>query len=109
MKILTLKKVQQILEDLGEHHELDAILDSEIKVLKALNFKLHIETPYQYMELLLEVLANNQSDIDASLLHSAGVKILECFYYAREEIVPKLYEFYSNNNFESIDKKYYFN
>jgi hypothetical protein len=103
---LTLKKVQQLLQELGEHHALDEILDSEIRVLKALDFKLHIETPYQYMELLLEVLAKNRTDIDVSLLHSAGVKILECFYYAREEIVPKLYLFYTNNNSDTVDKKY---
>lgn len=85
-------ELKQILADLGYIYSLSSILNSEMRVFKYLGYKLNIPTPYIFMEILLELLGNNNDDLDPKIFYFIGVKILECFYYSREEIYDSLHE-----------------
>jgi hypothetical protein len=87
---------------------LDSILKSELRVFKYLNYRLNIATPYKFMEVFLQILDNNLrldeaetetvefslnfKKIQVKLLHLIGVKLLERFYYYRDDIYGQLYE-----------------
>ncbi len=45
------------------------------------------------MEILLEILGCNLDNFNPKIFHIIGVKVLECFYYHRNEIYTRLYEY----------------
>jgi len=66
-------------------------MNSELRILKYLDFKLNITTPYQFVEILLEILGHN-TELESKIFYLISVKILECFYCMRDEIYNRLYE-----------------
>jgi hypothetical protein len=67
-------------------------MHSELRVLKYLSFRLNISTPYEFMEILLEILGSNEPTLEPKIFYLIGVRIMEYFYYARDEIYSRLFE-----------------
>ena len=88
---------------MGETSDLASILDSEMKVLKSLDYLINIPTPYQYLELILELLGMNKKDVDTTELHGVAVKVLEVFYYSREEYVTNLCTAYTGDVTQKLE------
>lgn len=74
------------------NYSLESILSSELRVLKHLNFRLNIMTPYQFMEILLEILGHNMPELEPKAFYLIAVRLLEIFYCTRDEIYNRLYE-----------------
>lgn len=85
-------EIKKLLNKLGYNFGLTSILNSEIRVMKYLNYKLSLQTPYSFMEILLEISSKNLPQIETKILKLIGTKILECFYCQRENIYDRLYE-----------------
>lgn len=84
--------ITKILQEYKINFSLVSIMHSEIRVMKYLDYKLNLPTPFSLMELLLEILKNNLVQINSQILHAIGVKIIESYYCQREEIYDRLYE-----------------
>lgn len=50
--------VLNFLQALGYLHTKEELLESELDILKSLNFQINLPTPLAYVEMLLEVLGN---------------------------------------------------
>uniref|UniRef100_A0A8C2A8U1 Vacuolar protein-sorting-associated protein 25 n=1 Tax=Cyprinus carpio TaxID=7962 RepID=A0A8C2A8U1_CYPCA len=68
----------------------EQLLDSEILVLKTLNFNLNVPNPLTYVETLLEVLGHNDATVPVAQLHHLCVRVLEFIYLQRETIYNAL-------------------
>lgn len=90
---------------MGYNYNLDSILNSELRVLKYLDYKLSIPTPYQFMEILLEILGHNLPMLEPKAFFIIGVKILECFYCSRDQVYDRLYESFTGRTRDIGDRE----
>ncbi|XP_067286167.1 cyclin N-terminal domain-containing protein 1 isoform X2 [Pseudorasbora parva] len=68
----------------------EQLLDSEILILKTLNFNLNVPNPVTYVETLLEVLGHNNRTVPVAQLHHLCVHVLQFIYLQRETIYNSL-------------------
>lgn len=93
--ILSTENIQKLFNKMNFNYDSNAIRESEIKVLKVLDYRLNLPTPFQFLELLLEILGHNHQEINVGILYTISVKILECFCCSKKEVLMKLYEVYN--------------
>ncbi|XP_018968503.1 cyclin N-terminal domain-containing protein 1 isoform X1 [Cyprinus carpio] len=80
----------RFLQAVGYPSSKEQLLDSEILVLKTLNFNLNVPNPLTYVETLLEVLGRNDATVPVAQLHHLCVRVLQFIYLQRETIYNAL-------------------
>ncbi|XP_004772702.1 cyclin N-terminal domain-containing protein 1 isoform X2 [Mustela putorius furo] len=75
---------------LGYVHSKEELLESELDVLKSLNFQINLPTPLAYVEMLLEVLGYNGCLVPATQLHATCLTLLDLVYLLHEPIYESL-------------------
>uniref|UniRef100_A0A673GDH6 Vacuolar protein-sorting-associated protein 25 n=1 Tax=Sinocyclocheilus rhinocerous TaxID=307959 RepID=A0A673GDH6_9TELE len=80
----------RFLQAVGYPCSKEQLLDSEILVLKTLNFNLNVPNPLTYVETLLEVLGHNDASVPVAQLHHLCVRVLQFIYLQRETIYNSL-------------------
>lgn len=90
--IIKLSDIRDQLAELGYKFSFESILNSELRVLKYLDYRLNIITPYNVVETLLEILGHNLKNSEPKALYIVAIRLLESFYFAKEKIYEKLYE-----------------
>uniref|UniRef100_UPI00358EB2CD cyclin N-terminal domain-containing protein 1 n=1 Tax=Myxine glutinosa TaxID=7769 RepID=UPI00358EB2CD len=83
-KIVTLSAAERFLKKAGHPRNPKQLLESELSVLKMVDFKIGVNNPLVYLEVLLEVLGNNDDKIRVDKLHASSVKVLDFIYLLRE-------------------------
>nr|XP_042138773.1 cyclin N-terminal domain-containing protein 1 isoform X2 [Peromyscus maniculatus bairdii] len=68
----------------------EELLESELDVLKSLNFQINLPTPLAYVEMLLEVLGYNGCLVPATQLHATCLTLLDLVYLLHEPIYGSL-------------------
>ncbi len=81
-----------------------SIMSSELRVMKCLEYRLSLPTPFTFMEVLLEVLEHNEPQIESKILRAIGINVLECFYCEREDIYDRLYESMTGRSRDVINR-----
>ncbi|XP_004608863.1 cyclin N-terminal domain-containing protein 1 [Sorex araneus] len=89
-KIISNVTVLNFLHALGYLHTKEELLESELDVLKSLNFQINLPTPLAYVELLLEVLGYNGCSVPATQLHATCLTLLDIVYLLHEPIYESL-------------------
>ncbi|MGH0166431.1 UNVERIFIED_CONTAM: hypothetical protein FKN15_050791 [Acipenser sinensis] len=80
----------KFLQSLGYSYNKETLLESELKILKTLNFYINIPNPLTYVETLLEVLGYNDSDVPIKYLHKISQLVLQFVYLQRNPIYHNL-------------------
>nr|KAF6455419.1 cyclin N-terminal domain containing 1 [Rousettus aegyptiacus] len=75
---------------LGYIHTKEELLESELDVLKSLNFQINLPTPLAYVEMLLEVLGYNGCSVPATRLHATCLTLLDLVYLLHEPVYESL-------------------
>ncbi|XP_058301451.1 cyclin N-terminal domain-containing protein 1 isoform X2 [Hylobates moloch] len=75
---------------LGYLHTKEELLESELDVLKSLNFQINLPTPLAYVETLLEVLGYNGCLVPAMRLHATCLTLLDLVYLLHEPVYESL-------------------
>ena len=88
--IISLGSAKRFLAAHGFRYATNSVIQSEIRVLKTLNYQVHPPIPLTYVEALLEVLGYNSPCIKVKHLHGIGLTILELYYVQRDSIYDKL-------------------
>ena len=88
--LVSINKAKNFLTRCGYRYATASIVQSEVRVLKTLNYKIYEITPVEYIETLLETLGNNDNTLKVKQLHGVSLKILDMFYICREKIISKL-------------------
>ncbi|KAM8819568.1 cyclin N-terminal domain-containing protein 1 [Rhynchonycteris naso] len=89
-KIISNITVLNFLQALGYLHTKEELLESELDVLKSLNFQINLPTPLAYVEMLLEVLGYNGCLVPATQLHATCLTLLDLIYLLHEPIYDSL-------------------
>ena len=87
--IVSIGKAKRFLTACGYRYAAASIVQSEVRVLKTLNFQVYDPTPAEFVEGLLGVLAHNLKTIPVKQLHGVSLKVLDLFYICRHSIVQK--------------------
>uniref|UniRef100_A0A8C0XJ23 Cyclin N-terminal domain-containing protein 1 n=3 Tax=Castor canadensis TaxID=51338 RepID=A0A8C0XJ23_CASCN len=89
-KIISNITVLNFLQALGYLYTKEELLESELDVLKSLNFQINLPTPLAYVEMLLEVLGYNGCLVPATQLHATCLTLLDLVYLLHEPIYESL-------------------
>ncbi|XP_059734533.1 cyclin N-terminal domain-containing protein 1 isoform X2 [Bos indicus] len=89
-KIISNVTVLNFLRTLGYLHTKEELLESELDVLKSLNFQINLPTPLAYVEMLLEVLGYNGCLVPATQLHATCLILLDLVYLLHEPVYESL-------------------
>nr|KAF6455421.1 cyclin N-terminal domain containing 1 [Rousettus aegyptiacus] len=89
-KIISNITVLNFLQALGYIHTKEELLESELDVLKSLNFQINLPTPLAYVEMLLEVLGYNGCSVPATRLHATCLTLLDLVYLLHEPVYESL-------------------
>ncbi|XP_006156130.1 cyclin N-terminal domain-containing protein 1 isoform X2 [Tupaia chinensis] len=82
--------VLNFLQALGYLYTKEELLESELDILKSLNFQINLPTPLAYVEMLLEVLGYNGCSVSATQLHATCLTLLDLVYLLHESIYESL-------------------
>ena len=88
--LVTLNRARTFLSSCGFRYAATSIVQSEIRVLKTLEYRVHQPTPLEYIEVLLGSLVHNNRSVPAKHLHTLALRILNVFYLRRRQICVKL-------------------
>lgn len=102
--IIKLSTIRELLLELGYKFSFESILNSELRVLKYLDYKLNIITPYNILETLLEILGHNLKNSEPKVLYIIAIRLLESFYFSKEIIYQTLFESYSHKSKDEVDR-----
>ncbi|XP_012512169.1 PREDICTED: cyclin N-terminal domain-containing protein 1 [Propithecus coquereli] len=89
-KIISNITVLNFLQALGYLYTKEELLESELDVLKSLNFQINLPTPLAYVEMLLEVLGYNGCLVPVTQLHATCLTLLDLVYLLHEPIYDSL-------------------
>ncbi|XP_019902398.1 cyclin N-terminal domain-containing protein 1 isoform X2 [Esox lucius] len=80
----------QFLHSMGHSVSKQTVMDSELMILKALDFELNAPNPLTYVEILLEVLGHNDSSVPLEHLHQLCSRVLQFICLERKAIYDSL-------------------
>ncbi|XP_069490273.1 cyclin N-terminal domain-containing protein 1 [Ambystoma mexicanum] len=80
----------KFMQSLGYSYKKEELLQSELTVLKALQFQMNVCSPFSFVEMLLEVLGHNGCLLPMKNLHAICLKILDLVYLLRNSIYETL-------------------
>ncbi|XP_058476575.1 cyclin N-terminal domain-containing protein 1 [Solea solea] len=89
-QIINNKTAVQFLHSVGIRISAQSLFESEMMILKALEFRLHVPNPLTYMEILLEVLGHNEPSIHVERLYDMGHHVLQFVSLQRTPIYETL-------------------
>ena len=89
-KIVGIDKARSFLSNCGFCYAANSLVQSEIRVLKTLDFRVHTPTPLDYVEVILETLGYNNPSIKVKQLHDISIKLLDIFYLCSQNISERL-------------------
>ncbi|MEE6508409.1 hypothetical protein FKM82_020878, partial [Ascaphus truei] len=82
--------VLQFLKSAGYKYLKEELLRSELTVLKTLEFRMNLASPFTYVEMLLEVLGHNGCSVSLKDLRDMSVKVLDLVYLLKNPIYDML-------------------
>ncbi|XP_046888702.1 cyclin N-terminal domain-containing protein 1 isoform X2 [Hypomesus transpacificus] len=80
----------QFLHSMGHSVSKRTLLESELMILKVLDYRLNVPNPLTYVEILLEVLVHNESSIPVEHLHHLCRHVLQFTYLQKTAIYDSL-------------------
>ncbi|XP_077406507.1 cyclin N-terminal domain-containing protein 1 [Vanacampus margaritifer] len=88
--IVDINKAACFLRSVGLDFSKQAVLESELMVLKGLEFRLHPPNPFAYVETLLEVLGHNEPSAPVERLHHLCRHVLQFVSLQRDAVYDAL-------------------
>ncbi|BFZ24016.1 hypothetical protein BsWGS_27055 [Bradybaena similaris] len=92
-EVITVKRARRCLLDAGYSYSCESILQSEMRVLKTLAFRVSRTSSLDFIEILLEILGHNTQGegIHIKVYHHTAVKILTLVSLHLHEVYHRLY------------------
>ncbi|OWF56034.1 cyclin N-terminal domain-containing protein 1-like isoform X2 [Mizuhopecten yessoensis] len=92
-KVVSASKARRFLRDYcGHRYTADGILQSELRVLKTLNYNVTVPSTLTYIETLLEILGYNDHEADVKVYHAVAMQVLTVVYIRYSEVYKRLFE-----------------
>ncbi|XP_055958358.1 cyclin N-terminal domain-containing protein 1 isoform X2 [Patella vulgata] len=104
-KVISAKKAKYFLRDLGLKYSSTSILQSELRVLKTLDFNVMETTPLVYMETILEILGYNDPSMSVKSYHAVALKVLDVVYLKNTQVYQELFLVIAKQTTPSISNR----
>ncbi|XP_052286387.1 cyclin N-terminal domain-containing protein 1-like isoform X2 [Dreissena polymorpha] len=91
-RVLSPHRARRFLQDAGHRYNTESIMQSELRVIKTLNFRLAKHSPLVYLEAILESLGHMDPSANILKLHDLGMKLLDLVYLQYDDVYYKLYQ-----------------
>ncbi|XP_033764102.1 cyclin N-terminal domain-containing protein 1-like isoform X3 [Pecten maximus] len=106
-KIISASKARRFLRDhCGHRYAADGILQSELRVLKTLNYNVTVPSTLTYIETLLEILGHNEREAEVKVYHAVSMQVLTVVYISYSEVYKCLFEVTIHSPRNKDRKKY---
>lgn len=102
--MLSSSKIKSILEENNLIFAEKTINASQLRVFKYLNYKINLTTPYNFIQIFLEILSKNENLPETKTLYVISIKLLELFYFEREEVYKSLFKAFTERDKTENDK-----
>jgi hypothetical protein len=89
-KIISINRIRSYLAGCGFRYTSTSLVQSEIRILKTLDYKVHHPSPLDYIEVLLEALGSNDQSLTIKQLYSVSCQILDIYYLNYNDVMSKL-------------------
>lgn len=89
-KIISINRIRSYLTNCGFRYASSSLVQSEIRILKTLDYRVHDPTPLDFIEVLLEALGHNDSSFPIKQLYGVSTQVLDIYYLSCTDIVNKL-------------------
>lgn len=91
--IISASKARRFLRDhCGHRYAAEGILQSELRVLKTLNYNVTVPSTLTYIETLLEILGHNNREAEVKVYHAVSMQVLTVVYISYSEVYKRLFE-----------------
>ena len=91
--LVSLNRVKGFLTQCGFRYASASLVQSEVRILKTLKFRVHCPTTLEYVETLLGMLSHDDPTIThAKQLHGISIKVLDVYYIERAAVYKKLFQ-----------------
>ncbi|XP_041377679.1 cyclin N-terminal domain-containing protein 1-like [Gigantopelta aegis] len=87
--VISTMKARRYLLEAGYRYNPESILQSEMRVLKTLDFKLATASPLLFVEILLEILAQSDENLKVEQYHPKAIRFLDLLFLRCEDIPHK--------------------
>ncbi|KAJ8319773.1 hypothetical protein KUTeg_001360 [Tegillarca granosa] len=104
-RIVSVHKAKQFLIDAGYRYTSNSILQSELRILKTLNYQTSVPSVLTYVETILEVLGHNEPGTEVKVYHSVALKVLDIVYMRYKEIYKRLLQVTTQQHTPSSDMR----
>lgn len=104
-RILSPNKAKRFLIEAGHRYSNESILQSELRILKTLNFHVSEPSPLVFLECLLEALGSADTDVDVKVLQGVCLKLLDMVYLQHDEVFDKLHRVTVNGHPISVKER----
>ena len=88
--LVTLNRARLFLSKCGFRYAPSSIVQSEIRILKTIKYRVHSPTPLEFVEALLGFLSKQNEKYPVKQLHGISLKMLDLFYLSRESVYSQL-------------------
>lgn len=88
--LVTLNSARRFLSQCGFRYATSSIVQSEVRVLKTIKFRVHHPTPLEFIEAILCVLFQKDRAFPSKQLHGVALKLLDVYYLSRHQIISTL-------------------
>lgn len=100
-KIVGIAKARSFMTLCGFRYAASSLMQSEIRVLKTLNYRVHGPTPLDYVELIIELVGETDA-VPVRQLHGVALKVLDIFYHCQGNIIKRLKKISSSSTTNSV-------
>uniref|UniRef100_A0A0L8GLQ3 Cyclin N-terminal domain-containing protein n=1 Tax=Octopus bimaculoides TaxID=37653 RepID=A0A0L8GLQ3_OCTBM len=91
-KVIINSQIKNFLSEFDLNYSTESILQSEIRVLKTLNYEVSTASPVTSLEIILEILGFEFPDLDTKILHMISVKIMDLVYLEHKTAYNQLFK-----------------
>ncbi|GFS23556.1 cyclin N-terminal domain-containing protein 1-like [Elysia marginata] len=92
-KVITVKRARKCLLEAGYSYSNESIIQSEMRILKTLQYNVSQVSCLDFLEMLLEILGHNagRGVLDLKVYYDTAIKILSLVCLNRHEVYDRLY------------------
>ncbi|KAK3104538.1 hypothetical protein FSP39_004544 [Pinctada imbricata] len=91
-RVVSVARAKKYLLELGHRYASESILQSEIRILKTLDFNVSPASTLVYVETILEVLGHNCPGIEVKMYHGVALRVLDLVYLKYNQVYSVLFQ-----------------
>ncbi|XP_077533658.1 cyclin N-terminal domain-containing protein 1-like isoform X2 [Haemaphysalis longicornis] len=102
---VTIEDVRRMLQAFSDSYGTQSVLQSELRVLTTLRYRLDVATPLVYAGVLLDVIGHNDPSFNPRDLYPTTLRLLQGFYVVRHKVYERAFKHLAHDRSASQQEK----